>query len=99
MSALAARISDPTSHGGLITGPGIPTVLIAKLPSATLGDLQVCPMVTPATPPVPHVGGSIVVGSPTVFIGKKPAARMGDQCMCCGPPSAILTGAVNVLIG
>jgi len=24
----AARISDPTSHGGIITGPGCPTVLI-----------------------------------------------------------------------
>jgi len=99
MSTPAARITDVTSHGGIITGPGIPTVLIGKLPAATLSDAQVCPMVTPVAPPVPHVGGPIASGSASVFIGKKPAARVGDHCVCCGPPATILTGAMNILIG
>jgi len=47
------------------------------MPAACMGDMHVCPMVTPATPPIPHVGGPITLGSTGVFIGKKPAARMG----------------------
>ena len=51
----AARVTDLTAHGGTITGPGVPTVFIGGLPAATLGDMHVCPMVTPGTPPIPHV--------------------------------------------
>lgn len=95
----AARLGDPTAHGGAISGPGIPTVMIGKMPAATMGDMHVCPMVTPGTPPIPHVGGPITLGSTGVFIGKKPAARMGDMCVCVGPPSSILMGCPTVLIG
>lgn len=95
----AARLGDSTAHGGVITGPGIPTVLIGKMPAATLGDMHVCPMVTPGTPPIPHVGGPITLGSTGVMIGKKPAARMGDMCVCVGPPSNIIMGCTTVLIG
>jgi hypothetical protein len=56
-------------------------------------------MVTPATPPIPHVGGPITLGSTGVFIGKKPAARMGDMAVCVGPPSTIILGCMTVLIG
>jgi len=56
-------------------------------------------MVTPGTPPVPHVGGPIVVGSPTVLIGFMPAARLGDACVCVGPPDMIAMGSSTVLIG
>ncbi|MEN9306533.1 MAG: hypothetical protein RL173_465 [Fibrobacterota bacterium] len=95
----AARLTDMTAHGGMITGPGVPTVLIGKMPAATLGDMHVCPMVTPGVPPIPHVGGPITLGSTGVFIGKKPAARMGDMAVCVGPPSSIVLGCFTVMIG
>lgn len=95
----AARLTDMTAHGGMITGPGVPTVLIGKMPAATLGDMHMCPMVTPGVPPIPHVGGPITLGSTGVFIGKKPAARVGDMAICVGPPSSIILGCFTVMIG
>jgi uncharacterized Zn-binding protein involved in type VI secretion len=57
-------------------------------------------MVTPGTPPIPHVGGPITgPGIPTVLIGGLPAATMGDMCTCVGPPDSIIKGSVGVLIG
>lgn len=95
----AARISDlhicpmvtpgipPIPHvGGPIVGPGVPTVLIGKLPAAVMGDMCTC-----VGPP-----DSIVKGSATVMIGNKPAARMGDSCAHGGN---IVIGCINVLIG
>ncbi|MBT8341877.1 MAG: hypothetical protein HKP58_19675 [Desulfatitalea sp.] len=101
MPGPAARSTDPTAHGGLITGPGCPTVLIGGLPAARVGaDMHVCPMVTPAVPPVPHVGGPITgPGVPTVLIGGMPAATVGDLATCAGPPAAIVMGCPTVLIG
>jgi uncharacterized Zn-binding protein involved in type VI secretion len=99
MGKPAARLGDMTAHGGTITGPGVPTVLIGGMPAATLGDMHVCPMVTPAPAPVPHVGGPITLGSTGVLIGGKPAARMGDMATCVGPPSTIILGCMTVLIG
>lgn len=29
-------------------------------PAARLTDMTACPMVTPGTPPIPHVGGPII---------------------------------------
>ena len=57
-------------------------------PAARVGDMHTCPMQTPGTPPIPHVGGPIM-----------PAARMGDMCMCTGPPDSIAMGSPKVLIG
>lgn len=69
-------------------------------PAARIGDMHVCPMVTPGTPPVPHVGGPITgPGVPTVLIGGMPAAVMGDMCVCVGPPDSIVLGSVGVMIG
>ena len=69
-------------------------------PAARIGDMHVCPMVTPAVPPVPHVGGPVTgPGCPTVLIGGMPAAVMGDMCVCTGPPDTIILGSVGVLIG
>jgi uncharacterized Zn-binding protein involved in type VI secretion len=99
MGKPAARLGDSTAHGGVITGPGCPTVLIGGMPAACVGDLHVCPMVTPGAPPVPHAGGPISPGSTGVFIGGKPAARMGDMAVCAGPPSSIIMGCMTVLIG
>ncbi|MBI4586170.1 MAG: PAAR domain-containing protein [Planctomycetes bacterium] len=68
--------------------------------AARVGDMHVCPMVTPGVPPVPHVGGPISgPGVPTVLIGNQPAAVMGDMCVCVGPPDSIVKGSATVLIG
>lgn len=72
--------------GGPIQGPGEPTVLIAGLPAAVVGDSATC-----AGPP-----DSIVKGSGTVMIGGKPAARMGDSTSHGG---AIVLGSPTVIIG
>ena len=72
--------------GGPITGPGVPTVLIANLPAAVMGDMLTC-----VGPP-----DTIIKGSATVLIGGKPAARMGDNTAHGG---VIVIGAPTVLIG
>ena len=98
MSA-AARLGDSCAHGGAIV-VGCPTVLIGNMPAARVGDMHVCPMVTPGVPPIPHVGMPILPpGSPTVLIGGMPAARMGDMAACTGPPDSIVMGCMTVLIG
>lgn len=92
----AARMGDPTAHGGTIV-IGCPTVLIGGQPAARVGDMHACPMVTGV---VPHVGGPILPpGSPTVLIGGMPAARQTDQAVCTGPPDVIIMGCPTVLIG
>lgn len=69
-------------------------------PAARVGDMHVCPMVTPGVPPVPHVGGPVLPpGAVTVLIGGMPAARVADMCVCVGPPDAIALGSFKVLIG
>lgn len=69
-------------------------------PAARVSDMHTCPMVTPGTPPIPHVGGPILPpGCPKVLIGGLPAARMGDMAVCVGPPDAIAKGSTKVLIG
>jgi uncharacterized Zn-binding protein involved in type VI secretion len=88
-----------TMHGGIITSPGAPTVLIGKMPAARMTDMHVCPMITP--PAVPHVG-MLCVGPvpPTVLIGKLPAACVGDMFLCAGPPATALPpGCMTVMIG
>jgi uncharacterized Zn-binding protein involved in type VI secretion len=98
MGKPAARMGDPTAHGGTIVA-GFPTVLIGGQPAARVTDMHVCPMVTPGIPPVPHVGGPVTLGSATVLIGNLPAARMGDMATCVGPPDTIASGCMTVLIG
>lgn len=69
-------------------------------PAARIGDMHVCPMVTPGVPPIPHVGGPILPpGAVTTLIGGVPAARVGDMAVCVGPPDVIAKGSVTVLIG
>lgn len=72
--------------GGPIIGPGVPNVLIGKMPAAVMGDMCVC-----VGPP-----DSIVKGSATVMIGGKPAARMGDTTAHGG---SIVMGCPTVMIG
>jgi uncharacterized Zn-binding protein involved in type VI secretion len=89
----AARVTDPTGHPGIISGPGVPTVLIAGAPAAVIGDTHTCSFPPPAGP---HPPTPIATGSFTVLIGGRPAARLGDITGCGAP---IIAGAMNVLIG
>ena len=98
MGKPAARMGDPTIHGGTIVA-GFPMVLIGGMPAARVGDMHVCPMLNPGVPPPPHVGGPVALGSPLVLIGGMPAARMGDMATCAGPPDTIAMGCPTVLIG
>lgn len=66
-------------------------------PAARLGDMHVCPMVSPG--PVPHVGGVISKGAPTVMVAGMPAARVGDTAVCTGPPDTITAGSGTVMMG
>ncbi|RPF74147.1 MAG: type VI secretion protein [Rickettsiales bacterium TMED289] len=67
--------------------------------AARITDFHQCPMQTPGTPPIPHVGGPIVgPGAPTVLIGGFPASVLGDTCTCIGPPDTITAGSSTVLI-
>ena len=69
------------------------------MPAARLMDMHVCPMVTPGTPPIPHVGGPILPPcAPTVLTVKMPQARVGDMCTCVGPPDVIALGSFSVIV-
>lgn len=67
-------------------------------PAARIGDMHTCPMVTPGTPPIPHVGGPVVSGSANVLTGKIPQGRVTDKCVCVGPPDVIVKGSATVLV-
>ena len=92
----AARVSDMHTcplvnvlvpHvGGPILPPGCPTVIIAGLPAARVGDLLTC-----VGPP-----DTIAKGSLTVQIGFMPAARLGDLTVHGG---VIIVGCPTVEIG
>lgn len=67
------------------------------MPAARVGDMHVCPMATPGTPPIPHVGGPVLPpGGLPVLIGGMPAAVLGGQCLCVGPPDVIVKGSFKV---
>lgn len=72
--------------GGPVMPPGEPTVLIANMPAARLGDMVTC-----TGPP-----DTIIKGSATVLIGGKPAARLGDSTAHGG---SIVIGCPTVMIG
>ena len=89
----AARVGDPTGHPGVISGPGVLTVLIASQPAAVMGDTHTCSFPNPVAP---HPPTAIVSGSATVTIGGRPAARLGDTAACA---ASIVAGAPTVTIG
>jgi uncharacterized Zn-binding protein involved in type VI secretion len=69
-------------------------------PAARVGDMHICPMVTPAVVPIPHVGGPVVgPGCPMVLIGGMPASVVGDMCVCVGPPDVVAAGSSGVFFG
>ncbi|UNH26389.1 PAAR domain-containing protein [Moellerella wisconsensis] len=68
------------------------------LPAARMTDMHLCPMVTPAPVPIPHVGGPILPLPVTVLIGAIPAATVGQMCLCVGVLDSIVKGSMTVLI-
>lgn len=95
----AARLTDmhvcpmvtpglpPIPHvGGPVVGPGAPTVMIAYMPAARVGDMAVC-----VGPP-----DSIVMGSFKVMITGMPAGRLTSMTAHGG---TVVAGAPTVLIG
>lgn len=70
-------------------------------PAARVSDMHVCPMVTPGTPPIPHVGGPILPPcEPTVLTAFLPQARVSDMAVCVGPPDTIIPPcSPTVLVG
>ena len=95
MSFPAARITDMTMHGGMVS-LGTPLTLIGGMPASRMGDMHICPMVTVL---VPHVGGPIILGAFNVLVGGTPQARMLDMCICVGPPSMVMLGSFTTLVG
>lgn len=89
----AARVTDVSTHGGTILGPGCPTVMIGSKPAAVAGDMHLCSL-----PPSGHqpTGSPFPAGSTTVLIGGMPALRTTDTCLC-GAMAAV--GEPTVLIG
>lgn len=89
----AARLSDTSTHGGAVLGPGVPTVLVGGMPAAVLGDLHLCPL----PPSVAHPPSSpFILGSATVLLGGRPALRAGDVCAC---GASVAVGLPTVQIG
>ena len=91
----AARLSDATAHGGVISAPGCSDVLIHYLLAARVGDQHVCPL---SDGNKPHLGGPIVRGVRDVKIGGQFASRVSDTALCKGPVDVIVGGAADVLI-
>jgi uncharacterized Zn-binding protein involved in type VI secretion len=89
----AARVTDVTTHGGTIVGPGAATVLIGGMPAAVAGDTHVC-----ALPPTGHqpTASPFPMGSTTVLIAGRPAIRTTDTCIC---GAMAVLGSPTVLIG
>ncbi|MFJ3580983.1 PAAR domain-containing protein [Streptomyces sp. NPDC090127] len=97
----AARVGDPTAHGGVIGTPPpgavmVPTVLIGGKPAAVTGSLHACAAHAYLGP------GNVIMPNPrvavtgAVLIGGLPAACARDQTTC---GAQIVTGAFNVVIG
>ncbi len=99
MTKPQARVSDqvlcalftptpagPVPGGSAIIPPCAPTVLVANMPAARIGDLH-----PSGTGPHPNA-----VGSATVIISNMPASRIGDSTGCGG---MIIKGEFTVLTG
>lgn len=101
----AARLGDPTSHGGTLTS-GSPDVFVNSRPAVRVGDAHACPMQQPIPPspaPAPHVGGSVLPGAPPkVLINGRPPCVEGQVLQCAvplPPPNTVAAGSSDVFYG
>lgn len=75
--------------GGLISGPGVATVLVEGQPCSVVGDA----VASHGVPP--HNAATIVSGSTTVLVGGQPCDKVGDLASC---GHAISVGAATVQV-
>ena len=94
-----ARWGDMDTHGGrILPGPPI-DVLVNQRPITLAGAWHFCPLVTPGSPPVPHVGGALIPSPGTVLCHGRPIAALGDKMFCnASSPAVICGGSANVFI-
>ena len=89
----AARLTDRTTHPGLVLGPGVVPVVVGGLPAAVVGDMHLCLFPPPAGP---HPPAPFPKGSTTVLVGGRPALRVTDVSSC---GATIVSGALTVVVG
>lgn len=82
--ASLARVGDPTTHGGTISGPGVPNVTIGGKTAAVMGDMHTCPQVYPGG--APHGATPFPTGNPKILIGGKPALTTDCFAVCTAAP-------------
>ena len=80
----AARVGDPTGHPGVVTGPGVATVMIGGMSAAVAGDLHTCSF--PGTPP--HPPTPFPMGSTSVMEAGASGARAWATCPGAAPRSS-----------
>ena len=84
---LIARVSDITSHGGMVLN-GLATVRCGGLPIALAGmSVTSCSIL--------HAASPIITGSTAVFATGIPVVRVGDTTGC---GAQVVSGAANVFI-
>jgi uncharacterized Zn-binding protein involved in type VI secretion len=86
----AARAGDPTSHPGVISGPGVLSVVIEGKPAAVALSPHACAF------PGGHPPTAMTGGSSSVFIAGLPAIRVGDSALC---GAQVTLGAITVEFG
>jgi hypothetical protein len=91
----AARLGDPDSSNGSISGAVVSVVTINGQPAAVVGSMD-SDHAPYGRPHRPHVPNPITSGSGVVTIGGKPAARVGDPFAC---GHTVSSGSPNVTIG
>lgn len=88
----------------LIALPGKPVLRHSKEarmpPAARMMDMTACPMQTPATPPIPHVGGPITTPcSMNVITCFMNQSKLMDMAICAaGPPATLIKGSMTVMV-
>lgn len=85
-----SRVGADLVSGGVITGPGAPTVRVNNLPASLVGDT-----VAPHGKP-PHTNPVIVSGAATVRMDNRPPTITGRSVASCGHP--VSTGSPNVRV-
>jgi uncharacterized Zn-binding protein involved in type VI secretion len=83
-----ARVGQDNALG-LITGPGVPTVLVNGAPISVVGDT------VEAHGEPPHNKSIIASGSATVFAGGRNITVQSISLSSCGHP--VFTGSPNVI--
>lgn len=87
----AARVGVDQVSGGLITGPGFPTVVINGSAASVVGDAVA------AHGDTPHTAPTITTGSTSVIIGGKNATVQDISVASC--QHKVSTGSIDVFIG